>query len=143
MPVPHQLRIPIRYSETDQMGIVHHASHLIYLEEGRTSLMASLGFPYAEVERRGFAMAVRRVQVRYRQPVRYGDAIDVRTWVDRLRGASIQYAYELSRVSDGEPVLEGTAEVVCLTIDGLRPAAIPDDIRETLEAYLEGTIEPA
>lgn len=137
MGVPHELRIRVRYSETDQMGVVHHASHLIYLEEGRTALMSALGFPYAGVESRGFAMGVRQVAVRYRQPARYGDEVLVRTAVQSLRSASILYAYELLRASDREVLLTGTVEVVCLELDSFRPAAIPDDIRAALEAYLE------
>ncbi len=119
------------------MGVVHHASYLIYLEEGRTALMSSLGFPYAGVERRGFAMGVRQVDVRYRQPARYGDEVLVRTAIERLRSASILYAYELLRASDGEVLLTGTVEVVCLELGSFRPAAIPEDIRGALEAYLE------
>ena len=124
------------------MLIVHHANHLVYLEEGRTALMESLGFPYAEVERRGFAMAVRRVHVRYRQTARYGDVVIVRTSVERCRGASILYDYDLTREADGAPLLTGKVEVVCLGIDGLRPAPIPADIHRVIETYASGEVAP-
>ncbi len=137
MAKPHELQIRVRYAETDQMGVVHHASYLIYMEEGRTALMRQLGFPYEGVEERGFAMAVRKLDVRYRQFARYGDEIRVRTTVERLRGASIVYAYDMERFSDGAPLLTGSAEIVCLDMrNGFQPAPIPDDIRETLERYL-------
>ena len=42
MAKPHELQIRVRYAETDQMGVVHHASYLIYMEEGRTALMRQL-----------------------------------------------------------------------------------------------------
>jgi acyl-CoA thioester hydrolase len=139
MPKPHELLIRVRYSETDQMGVVHHSSYLIYMEEGRTALMRALGFPYDEVERRGFGMAVRRVDVRYRSAARYGDQVVVRTWVEGFRGASIQYVYEIVRESDRELLATGSAEVACLRLAGdFRPAPIPDDIRTSLEAYLAG-----
>ena len=137
MAEPHELQIRVRYAETDQMGVVHHASYLIYMEEGRTALMRQLGFPYEGVEERGLAMAVRKLDVRYRQAARYGDEIRVRTTVERFRSASILYAYEMTRVSDGAPLLTGTTEVACLELrDGFRPAPIPDDIREALERTL-------
>jgi len=137
MTKPHELQIRVRYSETDQMGVVHHANYLVYLEEGRTALMRSLGFPYDDVERRGFAMAVRSVEVRYRVPARYGDEILVRTRVDRFRGASILYAYELLRVADQELIATGSAEVACLDLAGdFRPVPIPQDIRAALQGYV-------
>lgn len=139
MAKPHELSIRVRYSETDQMGIVHHSSYLIYLEEGRTALMRDLGFPYDEVERRGLGMAVRRVDVRYRLAARYGDVVRVRTQVERFRGASILYAYEVVRDSDAEVLATGSAEVACLSLrDGFRPTPLPDDIRSALERYLTG-----
>ena len=33
----HEHRLSVRYAETDQMGVVHHASYLVYLEEARTA----------------------------------------------------------------------------------------------------------
>lgn len=136
MPTTHELRLRVRYSETDQMGVVHHASYLVYLEEGRTALMRELGFPYDEVERRGLGMAVRRVEVRYRAAARYGDHVLVRTRVERFRGASIQYVYEVLREKDRELLATGSAEVACLTLGtDLRPTPLPDDIRESLERY--------
>jgi acyl-CoA thioester hydrolase len=134
----HEHRIRVRYVETDQMGIVHHTNHLVYLEEGRTALMAALGFPYQEVERRGLAMGVRGIDVRYRQVARYGDEIVVRTSVGGFRGASIDYEYELVRARDGEVLLTGTVEVVCLSLATLKPAPLPDDIRAVLERQADG-----
>ncbi len=131
---PHELRIPVRYSETDQMGVVHHASYVIWLEEGRTALMSTMGFPYDEVERRGFAMAVRSVELRYREPAKYGDTVLVHTRVVRFRSASILYGYELLRESDGGLLAEGSAEVACLDLNrGWKPAQLPDDIRTALK----------
>jgi acyl-CoA thioester hydrolase len=140
MPRPHELSIRVRYSETDQMGIVHHSSYLIYLEEGRLALMRTLGFPYEEVERRGLGMAVRRVELRYRVAARYGDVVLVRTQVERFRGASILYAYELVRESDHEVLATGSAEVACLALrEGFRPTPLPDDIRSGLERHAAGS----
>lgn len=134
---PHEHRLRVRYSETDQMGVVHHSSYLVYLEEGRLALMRALGFPYDEVERRGFGMAVRSVEVRYRAAARYGDELYVHTTIERLRGASILYGYEVERVSDGERLASGTVEVACLSLrDGFRPVPVPDDIRASIESYL-------
>ena len=134
MGTPHELHLRVRYSETDQMGIVHHASYLVYLEEGRTALMRELGFPYEDVERRGLGMAVRQVEVRYRQAARYGDQVVVRTWVERFRGASIRYGYEVLREVDRECLVTGSAEVACIDLNGsLRPTPLPNDIRQALE----------
>ena len=139
MATPHELTLRVRYSETDQMGVVHHAGYLVYLEEGRTALMREMGFPYEEVEARGFAMAVRRVDVRYRSALRYGDRVRVETGIERYRSASILYGYTLRREADEDVVATGSVEVACLDIrDGkFQPAPLPGDIRGALEACLD------
>ena len=130
---PHELSIRVRYAEADSMGVVHHASYLIYLEEGRTELMRSIGVPYEEVEASGVAMGVRKIDVRYRLPAKYGDEIRVRTHVDRIRGASIRFAYELLRAADDAVLLTGTVETVCLDMASLRPTPTPETIRRAVE----------
>lgn len=137
MPLPHEHHLRVRYSETDQMGVVHHSSYLVYLEEGRLALMRALGFPYEEVERRGFGMAVRTVEVRYRAAARYGDELFVQTTIERLRGASITYRYEVQRTTDRAVLATAAVEVACLALRGeFRPVPLPDDIRRAIETYL-------
>jgi acyl-CoA thioester hydrolase len=70
----HLLRV--RYGETDQMGVVHHANYLLYMEEARTAFMASVGCSYGGLERDGIGLPVRRTEVRYRASARYEDAED-------------------------------------------------------------------
>ena len=133
MSLPHELSIRVRYSETDRMGVVHHSSYLIYLEEGRTALMRDMGLPYDEVEDSGFALGVRKLEVRYRQPARYGDVLRVRTDILRMGNASISFGYEIRREADQMLLLTGSVETVCVEGATLKPVATPPSIRRLLE----------
>jgi len=55
----------VRYAESDQMGIVHHASYVIWMEEGRSQYMRAKGVNYADLEREGMLLAVAELSVRY------------------------------------------------------------------------------
>lgn len=138
----HEHRIRVRYAETDQMGVVYHANYLVYMEEARIRLMAALGFPYEEVEARGMAMIVRKAEIRYRSPVRFGDEVQIRTSVPRIGGASIVYAYRFARAGSGELLATATTEIGCVRREGteLRAAPLPEDIRQALERVV-GTAE--
>ena len=50
----------VRYAETDAQGIVHHASYIVYFEEGRSEYIRQRGSSYADFERSGFYLAVTR-----------------------------------------------------------------------------------
>ncbi len=137
MSATHTYRLRVRYSETDQMGIVHHAAYVIWLEEARTALMREVGVPYDELERQGWAVAVRRVDVRYRQTARYGDEVVVETRVGKVGGASIRFDYRALRVGDDTVLLTGSVETVSLDKRTLKPAALPDPLRAAVEALPE------
>jgi len=136
-PPPHEHRVRVRYGETDQMGVVYHAEYLAWMDEGRTQLLEELGFPYAEVERQGYGLAVRRCDLRYRFPARFGDVVRVLTRVLRVRGASVAFAYEILRVEEGRdgPLLAtGSVELACTSLSGERgPRELPEPIRRALE----------
>jgi len=133
--VPHEHRLRVRYGETDQMGVVHHANYLLYLEESRTALMAARGCSYAEFERSGWALPVRKAELRFRSPARYEDELLVRTWVEKLGQASVTFASEVWRESDRTLLASGTIELACLDVRGEsnKLAALPEALRQALE----------
>ena len=40
-----EVTFPVRYYETDQMGVVHHSNYIRYFECARNTLMAEGGYP--------------------------------------------------------------------------------------------------
>jgi len=130
----HEHRVRVRYAETDQMGVVYHAHYLVYMEEGRTRLMEALGFSYAELERTGVGLAVHRAEVEYRAPARYDEELIVRTSVQRVRSASVCFAYEILRASDGTRLATGLTDLACLGLETepRRVRHLPEDMRAAL-----------
>jgi len=133
----HEHRLRVRYSETDQMGVVYHANYLVYMDEGRTSLLSELGHPYPALERTGVGLAVRRTDLRFRRPARYGDWLVVRTRLVSLRGASVGFGYEIRREADGAAIASGTVELACIDLRRPErpPCALPEPVRAALAAW--------
>jgi acyl-CoA thioester hydrolase len=133
---PHEIRLRVRYAETDQMGVVHHAAYLVYLEESRTRMMADRGCSYAELEARGWGLPVRRCELRFLAPARYEEELVVRTQVARVRAASLAFASEVRRASDETLLARGEVELACVRLDGRErgPQPLPDELRSLLGA---------
>ena len=87
--------IEVRYSETDMMGIVYHASYLPWLELGRTNLLKETGVSYASIEQSGFFLPVVEIQMKYRRPATYDDTITIKTTMKEKPFAKIRLDYEL------------------------------------------------
>jgi acyl-CoA thioester hydrolase len=124
---------PVRYAETDQMQIAHHASFVVWMEEGRSEFMRQSGADYAEIERQGHFFTVTEVQVRYIAPAHYGERVTVRTWVEELRSRQLAFGYEIVNAENKTLLVTGQSEHVCIDRDG-RVTRIPEMWRKLLVA---------
>src|SRR4051812_2627165 len=71
-----EVRLRVRYAETDQMGIVYHANYLIWMEMGRVELCRELGIRYRDMEQEdGVLLTVAAANCRFVYPARYDDEI--------------------------------------------------------------------
>jgi acyl-CoA thioester hydrolase len=125
-PAFHETRLRVRYAETDQMGVVYHANHLIWFEVGRVELMREMGFSYRDMEREeGRFIAVAEVQCRYRAPVYYDEEVVVRTRLKKVRESVVIFTYELVRADDRTLLAEGeTTHIV--TDSTMKLATLPE-----------------
>lgn len=122
-PIRSITEVEVRYAETDQMGIVHHANYLVWFELARTRLCLSSGHHYADVEKRGYRLVVTRTESRYRRGARYGDTVQVSCWLERLSSRGLRFAYDVHR--DGELLASGATEHVWVDAARNRPCRIP------------------
>jgi acyl-CoA thioester hydrolase len=121
----NETRLRVRYAETDQMGVVYHANHLVWFEIGRVELLRQLGFSYRDMESNdGRFIAVVEAKCRYRAPAHYDDEVLVRTELLNVRDSVMHFGYELRR-ADGLLLAEGeTTHIV--TDASMNIAALPE-----------------
>jgi acyl-CoA thioester hydrolase len=136
----HETLLRVRYSETDKMGIVHHANYLIWFEIGRTEFCRARGFSYRDMEENDNAfLVVAESYCRYKAPARFDDQLLVRTHITELRRRSLRFGYEIVRVTDGQIIAEGeTGHVV--TDGGGRVRSFPPGYSQLLAAAPESAI---
>lgn len=131
--------IPIRYSETDCMGVVYHANYALYFEDARSRFIADLGFPYAELEKQGVMSPVVDLQISYHKPLRYGDTASVTVWVSKLRATRITYAIEVRAGADAQcvhPYTTGSVSVCIVDAHTFRPISIKHRLPALYQAYV-------
>ena len=97
MGLSSKTRIRVRYSETDQMGIVYHANYLVWFEVGRTELFRELGLPYTILEEQGLGLTVIEAGCRYRKPAHYDDELIIITEINRLSSRAARFSYYVYR----------------------------------------------
>ena len=126
-----EIDIEVRYAETDQMGVVHHANYLVWFELARTGLCAQSGYHYADIERLGYLLMVTGVKVEYRRGARYGDQVRVSAWIDRLSSRGLTFGYE---AYCGDTRLAfGSTDHLWVDAASRKPRRIPEVLRQPFE----------
>lgn len=119
------------FYETDAMGVVHHSNFVRYLELARVAWLAEHDQPYTAYVEQGMHFATTHVEVDYLQSVRFDDTVQIDTWADWVRGASLRMLYRL-RVGD---TLVATAATEHASVDTSgRVRRIPLERRKALRA---------
>ncbi len=133
MPIAVETQIRVRYAETDAMGVVHHASYVVWLEVGRSEWMRRQGTSYADLEASGYYLPVVGLSLRYLASARYDELLTLKTWVAECRTRQVRFGYELYR-RYGEkacPIVRGETVHVCLSREG-SVVALPRELRRLL-----------
>jgi len=122
------IELRVRYAETDQMGVAHHAAYLVWCEQARTDHMRALGVSYRDMERGGIRLPVVEATLRYRAAARYDDLVRVHCWVREIASRRVGFGYAVERADDD--LLLATAHTALIAVDSTHALTrIPEHIR--------------
>jgi acyl-CoA thioester hydrolase len=122
----------VRYAETDAMGVVHHASYIVWLEQGRTELLRALGSSYRAIEESGLYVVLSELQARYHAAARYDDVVVVRTTLAEVRSRGLSFQYELRLATENTLVLTARTEHIAVAKATGRPTRLPPELLTAL-----------
>lgn len=117
-------RAPVWQADLDAFGELRCTTLLRLLQEAAARDSTAAGFDSAYYDRMGGAWIIRRSQVSMQHPARYGDILDVRTWITDFRRVRSQRAYEVR--SGDQLVARAFSDWVFVDLQG-RPRRIPDE----------------
>lgn len=120
-----------RFCETDLMGIVHHATHLVYFEAGRVEWLRRRGVTYADWARRGIHLPVVEAGIKYRASALFDDELAVETRLTDLRSHSLRFEYVLLR--GATKLADGFTRLACVD-ERHALKKIPDDVSRVLRS---------
>ena len=72
-----EIKVRVRYAETDAMGVVHHSRYFVWLELARVGWLKSLGVNYKDMEREGFFLPVVQADLSYKASAFFDDEIKI------------------------------------------------------------------
>ena len=120
--------LPVRvyFQDTDAGGVVYHGSYVNFLERARTEwLRECYGYSNAGLMKEfGVLFVVRSLKLDYLKPALLDDMLTVSAQIKEVGRSRVALQQSVMR---GEDILaEAEIHLVCVTVDGFRPVAVPD-----------------
>jgi acyl-CoA thioester hydrolase len=120
----HVWPIRVYFEDTDAGGVVYHGNYLKFAERARTELMRAGGFDHSGLAKEhGVLIVVRDCTMEFIAPARLDDALEVRSRITTIGGASLSIRQEVFR-----PMPETGGDRLLVRVD-LRLACIDQEFR--------------
>jgi acyl-CoA thioester hydrolase len=124
----HEIKIRVRYAETDQMGVVYHGNYAQYFEMGRVEWLRNLGLSYSVMEKQGVMLPVVSLSMNYKKPAHYDDLLTVRTIFKKQESVKIEFDYEIFN-EEGKLLTTGNSVLVFVDMKTGRPVVPPEYVK--------------
>lgn len=126
---------PVRYYETDQMGIVHHSNYIRYFECARNNMMREFGYPIEKCEEDGVTIPIVSVSCRYKRPAKMGDDLRVVAMVEEAPLAKLRIKQAVYN-QDNVLCVEGEVVLGFLNKATGRPTRCPEKLLEAINNHM-------
>jgi len=121
--------LELRFRDLDPMGHVNNAVFATYFEIARTRYWAALGVPR-------FDFILARLEIDYRAPIEWGDAVEAQIGVTGFGRSSFVFSYRIVK-ADGAVAAEGRSVQAWYDYEARRTQPVPDDVRAAILAFEE------
>lgn len=104
----------VYYYDTDKMGVVYHSNYLKWMEIARTEYFRDMPITYNDIEKEGFFLAIKKVDVEYINSAKYDDIIEIFVEIKKINNIKIEFYYEMY---DDKNILKAKGTTVNVFVD--------------------------
>jgi tol-pal system-associated acyl-CoA thioesterase len=133
------ISVRVYIEDTDAGGIVFYGNYLKFFERARTDFLRSIGIEQSQTIQDNLIFVVRHISVGYQEPALLDDSLRISCVVRSLSRTRVIFEQEACRQSDGATLVHADVEVVAVSMDTLKPRAIPESLMNTLTMTIEKT----
>jgi acyl-CoA thioester hydrolase len=129
-----ELKLRVRYGETDQMGYCYYGNYAQYFEVGRVEALRELGMSYKEMEKQGIMLPVSEFSVNYLIPAKYDDELKIITQICEIKGARLFFEYKILNESN-QIISTAKTTLVFVQKESMRPCSPPDNFLNLMKKF--------
>lgn len=127
-----EIKLRVRYSDTDQMGYVYYGRYASFYEVARVELFRSLGFSYKKLEEEGIGMPVIDMETKYILPIKYDEQIKINTIIENLPSSRISFKYEVYN-QNNELANTAKTTLIFINLTNKKPVRMPAELLDIIK----------
>lgn len=125
------LEIPVRFSETDAMGVVWHGNYLKFFEDAREHFGKVYGLDNLQIHDKGFFIPIVRSEINHKASLHYGETAIVHSKLIYKESAKVVFEFKVIIKETSQIAATGSTTQVFLDAKTrLLELAKPDFIEE-------------
>jgi len=128
----HELKIRVRYAETDQMSYVYYGNYAQYFEMGRAEWLRNLGYSYDAMEKEGIMLPVINMNVNYLKPARYDNLLTLKTILIKKPTVKIEFNFEIYN-EEKELLTTAYTRLIFLNAKTNKPTRCPQHLLDKIK----------
>lgn len=133
--ISKELKIRVRFNETDSMNYLYHGNYASYYHASRTELLRELDLCDKTLGKQNVILPVVESHSKYIKPAFYDDELIVKTNILKMSGCRIYFYHEIYK----NEVLINRGDTTIAYVDKIseKPIKIPDLVRRKLSSLVK------
>ncbi len=130
--IKYNFSFRVLYTDTDQMGAMHHSNYVKYCEIARWELFRSIGVPYHSIEEAGVMCPVVKMNFKFIKPTSYDKILTIKTTLKQIKGVRMWFEYEFNN-EEGELINTGETELAFVRRDNWKACSPPENLLKAID----------
>jgi acyl-CoA thioester hydrolase len=131
--IKEEVKLRVRYSETDRMGFVYYGNYAQYFEVARVAAMKRAGVSYKKLEDSGIGMPVKDLKIEYLQAAQYDDELTISCEVRTMPSSRIVFYYTIERGEDC--LVKGETTLFFMNLKSLKAIRPPEFFVDQMKSF--------
>jgi len=134
MLITSETLLKVRYSETDQMGVVHHGNYAQYLELARIDWLSKLGVSYKSMEENGIMLPVFAMDFKFKKSAFFDDELTIKSTLRKIPTIKIIFDFEIFN-QNKELLTIASTTLVFVNSKTRKPIQCPSYLIDKIKKY--------
>lgn len=134
MLITSETLLKVRYSETDQMGVVHHGNYAQYLELARIDWLSKLGVSYKSMEENGIMLPVFAMDFKFKKSAFFDDELTIKSALRKIPTIKIIFDFEIFN-QNKELLTIASTTLVFVNSKTRKPIQCPSYLIDKIKKY--------